>query len=325
MIRFDLIRKIFFGSTAPAGTRPTSPEHSHARHRRSAPLILACAAACVLLLTPRPVRADFRHARMGPRPRAMGSAFIAVADDANAVYWNPSGMTQLERFEITGCRTLLYGVDELSNDYISMAYHWRGIAAFGVSWVRLDLEDIYHEDTINLAVAGNVPWLDGLSVGGSLKIFNLSAPGYEKYNDPAYEGRDIKPGFDLGIHYSSKRNWTIGAVLYNLNEPKLKLLRTTEHPDPVYRDMAIGASYIFSDLLLLSYDLKTRYGDLGNTIGRIGSEVWFFEAVALRGGFEQEHMTAGFGLKHDRWQVDVMLETHYELGNTYQFAATIRL
>jgi len=37
----------------------------------------------------------------------MGSAFVAVSDDANAVYWNPAGMTLIERFEITGCRTLL--------------------------------------------------------------------------------------------------------------------------------------------------------------------------------------------------------------------------
>ncbi|UCF06166.1 MAG: hypothetical protein JSV33_03820 [bacterium] len=269
--------------------------------------------------------ADFRHARMGPRPRAMGSAFVGVADDVNAVYWNPAGITHIERFEVTGCRTLLYAVDNLSNDYISGAYHWHGVAAFGVSWVRLDLEDIYHEDTINFAIARKAPFIKGLSIGGSVKIFSLSAPGYEKYNDPAYEGRDVKPSFDLGIHYRSKHRWTIGAVVYNINEPKLKLLKTTVHPDPVYRDIAIGVSYKFRDLLLVSYDIKSRYGDLDNTVGRIGSEIWFFEAVALRGGFEQENMTGGFGLKHNRWQIDVMLETHYELGNTYQFAATIRL
>jgi hypothetical protein len=271
------------------------------------------------------VRADFRHARMGPRPRALGSAFVSVADDANAVYWNPSGMTQLERFEITGCRTLLYAVEELSNDYISAVYNGERYGAFGVSWVSLDLEDIYNEHTINLAYARRIPYLRGLSVGTSVKLLILSAPGYEKYNDPAYGGRVIEPSVDIGIHYRPKSKWAIGAVAYNINEPKLQLLETTKRPDPVYRDFAIGACYIFRGLLLVTFDLRTRYGEFSNTIGRLGSEIWFFDAVALRGGFEQERMTAGLGLKSDRWQIDVMLETHYELGNTYQFSATIRL
>ena len=32
---------------------------------------------------------------VGPRAIAMGQAFVAVADDANAVYWNPAGLNQL--------------------------------------------------------------------------------------------------------------------------------------------------------------------------------------------------------------------------------------
>lgn len=281
--------------------------------------------AFVLALDPAPAFADFRHARMGPRPRAMGSAFVSVADDANAVYWNPAGMTQLERFEITGCRTMLYAVEELSNDYISAVYNRSRYGAFGVSWVRLDLEDIYNENTINFAYARRMPVLDGLSIGASLKLLMLAAPGYERYNDPAYRGRVIEPGIDIGVHYRPKRAWAIGAVVYNINEPELQLLETTRRPDPVYRDYAVGASYIFRRLLLVTFDLRTRYGELSNTVGRLGSEIWFFNAVALRGGFEQERMTAGLGLKGERWQIDVMLETHYELGNTYQFSATIRL
>ena len=191
------------------------------------------------------VRADFRHARMGPRPRAMGSAFVAVADDANAVYWNPAGMTLIERFEVTGCRTLLYAVDGLSNDYVSLAYNDPRLGAFGLSWVRLGLEDVYHEDAVNIAYARKVPLLEGLSCGASLKIFALSAPGYEKYNDPAYEGRAVKPSLDLGVHYRATKALTFGAVVYNVNEPELKLLSTTRAPSPVYRETAVGVGYTF--------------------------------------------------------------------------------
>ena len=294
--------------------------------RRTPIIVLAALAAAAPLAAPfAPARADFRHARMGARPRAMGSAFVAVADDANAVHWNPAGMTQIDRFELTGCRTLLYGVDGLSNDYVSMAYHDPRIGALGLSWVRLGLEDIYHEDAVNIAFARKVPYVPGLSAGASLKFFILSAPGYERYNDPAYEGRDVKPSFDLGAHYRASERLTFGVTMYSVNEPELKLLRTTEHPAPVLRETAIGASYVFRELLLTTFDLRTRQGSFKNTIGRFGSELWFFDAVALRGGFESGRLTAGLGLKGARWQVDVMLETHYDLGNTYQFSGTVRL
>lgn len=285
-------------------------------------LVLAAVAVATLAAT---AWADFRHTRPGPRPRAMGSAFVGIADDANAVYWNPAGMTQIERFEVTGCRTLLYAVDGLANDYVSMAYHWRNKVAVGMSWVRLGLEDVYNEDTINLAVAADVPGIDKLSLGASFKLFILDAPGYEQYNDPAYGGSVNEPSLDLALHYHPDKEWSVGAVVYNVNEPELKLLSTTINPDPVYRDYAVGVSYTFRSLLLTSFDVRTREGHFDNTVGRIGSELWFFDAVALRGGFKREFLTTGLGLKGARWQLDVMLETHYELGNTYQFAATVKL
>lgn len=282
-------------------------------------------AVVLMSLCAEAARADFRHMRMGPRPRSMGSAFVAVANDANAVYWNPAGMALLDRFEITGCRTLLYDVEGLANDYVSTVYNWKNRAAFGLCWVRLGLDDIYYEDTIHLALAREIPWVKGLAMGLSYKLLILDAPGYEQYNDPAYMGSQVDQTVDLGFHYRASQKWTLGMVIYNVNEPEMKLLSTTRNPDPVYRDYAIGASYTFRGMLLTSFDLRTRYGELTHTTGRFGSELWFFDAVALRGGFIASDLTAGLGLKGNKWQLDVMLETHHELGNTYQFAATIKL
>ena len=35
--------------------------------------------------------------QLGPRPQGMGGAFIALADDINAGYWNPAGIPQLNK------------------------------------------------------------------------------------------------------------------------------------------------------------------------------------------------------------------------------------
>src|SRR5579885_570662 len=45
--------------------------------------------------------AQFLQSGVGARPLAMGSAFTAVADDANAIYWNPGALGSLTTREAT--------------------------------------------------------------------------------------------------------------------------------------------------------------------------------------------------------------------------------
>lgn len=51
----------------------------------------------------------------GARALGMGGAFIAVADDATAASWNPGGLTQLERPEVS----LVYGWKWLGEEFHS--------------------------------------------------------------------------------------------------------------------------------------------------------------------------------------------------------------
>ena len=37
---------------------------------------------------------------LGARPLGMGGAFVAVANDGNAGYWNPAGLSQLQNISI---------------------------------------------------------------------------------------------------------------------------------------------------------------------------------------------------------------------------------
>jgi long-chain fatty acid transport protein len=61
-------------------------------------LILALVAAA--LIAPMALaQIDFNIMGTGARARAMGGAFIGVADDATAVGWNPAGLAQLDKME----------------------------------------------------------------------------------------------------------------------------------------------------------------------------------------------------------------------------------
>ena len=44
----------------------------------------------------------------GVRPTGMGEAFVAVADDINAMQYNSAGLSRLEQVEIAGMYSALY-------------------------------------------------------------------------------------------------------------------------------------------------------------------------------------------------------------------------
>ncbi len=287
-------------------------------------LRLASALLLALLLAGSAARADFRHQRMGARPRAMGSAFVSLCDDPNAVLWNPAGLRSDDRLAAMITRNWLYEVSTLENDMLSLTFPaWHGIS-LGTGFIRVGIEDVYHEDTYLLSAAADVPWLEGLAIGATGKVLRLAAPGYEQYNDPAYDGPDTGFAMDVGLLYDSGRQWRLGAVVTNLNEPYLQLLSTTTDPDPVFSGFSVGGSYLFRDTLLLTADLRSREGGWNSVALHGGAEIWFYDAMALRAGYNVDLVTMGIGLQDVHWQADFSLETHKELGNVYMLSFTVR-
>ena len=60
--------------------------------------IFACAAAASAILPPGAAAQAF--ATVGTRAAGMGGAFVGVADDASAIYWNPAGLAAGSYFSL---------------------------------------------------------------------------------------------------------------------------------------------------------------------------------------------------------------------------------
>lgn len=70
----------------------------------------------------------------------MGDAFVAIADDASALYWNPAGLAQTTRneFIISHNEWLV----DISHEFIGGIYHLSTNDVVGLSFTALHMEDM---------------------------------------------------------------------------------------------------------------------------------------------------------------------------------------
>jgi len=261
-------------------------------------------------------RAGFEDVAVGARPLALGGAFVAIADDANAIYWNPAGLARMDGIRLMGTRAWLYSVPDFHVDYLAFKGPDLPFVSMGFGWLNASLKDIQSENTFILSLARG--GLGPLSVGVNLKHFRLDAPGYERYNDPAYDGAQSAWGIDLGMLMQFRRNLTFGLSTRNLNEPELRMLSTTTDPDVISRRLQVGGAYLFRETVYLTADLVSRTGDFGDLRLHTGGEIWFFKAYAVRVGTTQNRQSLGAGVKADHWKVDFALVSHQRMDNSYR-------
>ena len=85
--------------------------------------------------------AEFLKIGVGARPLAMGGAFVALADDGTAFYWNPAGLSNVQRIELNFEHAPMFGGIAQYNA-ASLGLRIARNTALGVSWIRLGVDDI---------------------------------------------------------------------------------------------------------------------------------------------------------------------------------------
>ncbi len=83
---------------------------------------------------------QFLKIGVGSRGVAMGESFVAVANDASALYWNPAGLVQFTDNQIIASHTE-YVVD-IKHDFFGAVYHLTEQDALGASFSSLHMKDM---------------------------------------------------------------------------------------------------------------------------------------------------------------------------------------
>lgn len=76
--------------------------------------------------------AQFLKIGVGARATAMGSAFVGLANDVTALYWNPAGIARLERPQFMAAHTEWFA--DLNHEFMGLSFPLGPSAALGISF-----------------------------------------------------------------------------------------------------------------------------------------------------------------------------------------------
>jgi len=304
--------------------------------------------ALVAFLATAPAVADAYFFEYGPgvRPAGMGKTFVAVADDVNAVNWNPAGLATLGGFEFTamyaslfmGLEARLYDgtTDRLGYGFVAGAYPVSPeIGTVGASWSQFG-SHFFRENTFNLSYGRNLTYgSEKFQLGGNLKVLNW----VQDANDYTEGIQRTAFTADAAFLYNMLDNLRIGAMLENWIPADGGYTTREEAPRNFHLGLAWKLDFqagndIIDDLLLAGEWINRSYDENKNTVA-FGTEGWLFNRLlAFRAGVNSTEFTAGFSgnvaieaLNRTEFEIDYSFAWPFYIQKTYgthRLALTIR-
>ena len=199
---------------------------------------------------------------VGGRALGLGGAFTGVADDASAIFFNPAGLCQLDRFTLSYMSSTLFGGTRYQ--YFATAYpFYRGIRPFdkstiGLAYVALGMEgfelrEAYtHEQVGSFAdrqsavlLPYSTDWISDwgrLALAGELNCIRHELAGYADrgwgYGFALFAQPFDLPGIGKLLTLENLMKFRIGFAYRHL--PTLRLFREAENLPDFFR---FGMSY----------------------------------------------------------------------------------
>jgi hypothetical protein len=270
--------------------------------------LLTLALQAFALLPPARCVAYFERIDVSSRALAFGDAYVALADDASGVTWNPGGLGALDHLELQLSVSRPYDIPGLLSDAVTLGRPALG-GVVGAGWHRI-ANDFIAED-VWFGTYGRWVYRDDHGVGylgGSLKIGHVGVTTL--VGTPDYGGATALTG-DVGVFYRSTLGVTAGAVLRNLGEPDLELV-SGSGGTPWKSAIDLGVAYRWRPESTISGSWTSAGRDRDSY--HIGGEIWFYDVFAVRAGVLGTEFAGGFGLRTSRWEIDSSFVTQSQLG-----------
>jgi hypothetical protein len=215
----------------------------------------------------------------------MGGAYVAVADDANAVFLNPAGLGNSTYIDISVSYGSLLGDVNQRSIIGSVGLREYGKVGFGYSLTGVNsipltdssgnsigTGDFYNSDT---AISYGYPLYEWLLLGA--KAHRLSS-GWSEYNGEGY-------GLGMGLLLKPFQNFNIGLLIENIYA--IDYSWNNGSHDKIAKSAILGVSYRpITEKILLAMDSLSNNIDQNADIDKIsiGGEFSVVEWLKIRLG-----------------------------------------
>ena len=259
----------------------------------------------------------------GVRADGMGEAFVALADDASAIYWNPGGLAFLSRRELFFMHSnwLPQLAPDLFYDYGSYVQHIEGLGTFGASVTYMNFgeqnvtletgpEVVDHFSSYDFSVSGafGTNLSSNIGVGVNMKIIrsNLAPFGQGKEKG---SGQAWSFGVDAGLLY---RNFLIHKLNLGINlanmGPKITYIDANQ-ADPQPTNLKLGFAYRLIDSEYNKITVTTDFNKLLVRRRANGSSDPFYKAIFTSWiddpfDLEMKKVISHFGIEY--WYSDLI-------------------
>lgn len=171
---------------------------------------------------------EFLAIGLGAEALGQANAVVAQTGNVNSGYWNPAGLTQVDKWLEIGLMHSEYFAGIAKYDYLGLAHPLDDRSTLGFTAIRFAVDDIPNTtqlidnngridyDRVTTFTAADYAFMlsyarktkiEGLSVGGNFKVI------YRKVGDFA---KSWGFGLDAGLQYHTKNKWKFGLVARDL-------------------------------------------------------------------------------------------------------------
>jgi hypothetical protein len=300
-------------------------------------LLRAAAAMLVLSLAPMgalaaPGETGFASLKLGvgARPMGLGSAYVAIADDPTALYWNPAGLAGIRSTQITAMHN--QWMQDFRQEYAavglplgkgSLGFSFQGFYSAEELEGRDEVGNFTHNfgfNDIAMTAAYGRTITTGLDGGLAVRYIREMI---DEENASTF-------AFDLGGRYRlGESGLSLGAAAQNIGGDATFV----SEPFSLPMTLRLGAAY--SHALAGLHGLGTLSTELRKSKGEdarfhIGGEFAYKERVAFRVGgkmgYDVEELSFGMGITQKALRFDYgLVPLSSDLGTTHFFSLTAKL
>lgn len=261
------------------------------------------------------IGAQFLKWGVGGRGVAMGESFVAVADDASALYWNPAGIAQLDGNSHVFLSHASLPAD-IGHEFAGYVFTYGSIpGVLGISVNVLQMDPMirtteYNPDGINLAGSEELEQFDAgdLAIGFTYAQFltnKFSFGGTIKWIHQGLEDEFAEAlNFDFGTLYDTGfRTITIGMAISSIG-PEMQFIDQQFSP-PTNFKLGVSMNAFQSNQHSLLTSAEFNHPSDNKERGNLGLEYEYSPMeriqVALRGGMmtnrDTQDYAFGFGVQ----------------------------